>query len=161
MFYIKNNIEIYKLEDNEIAVCYNLSNGKKSFQTENALAILLLEEVLFTNSMWWEKDLPDWAKKRTGLFVNCNDIFAWGCADSEDIDYEEIETLFRMWEKDPEWGPAIWCIIKRKEMPQKPVEEKIRKAGIWDLDTLNLEENTTDLWVKYQIAKFAQERNKK
>ena len=46
-----------------------------------------------------------------------------------------------MWKKDPKWGAAVWCMIQRNKMPQKLVEDKIRKDGIWDLDSLNLQSN--------------------
>jgi hypothetical protein len=106
------------------------------FEKEGALAHLLMNRVIFLNNHWWEDTWPDKAKEVVHLGVNCNDVFSWGCADSEELMYREIKTLYDMWKKDPMWGSAIWCMIKRKEMPQRPVEEHIRKAGIWDLDEL-------------------------
>jgi len=35
-------------------------------------------------------------------------------------------------------GPAVWCIQQRKQMPQRPVEDRIRAGGIWDLDSMGL-----------------------
>lgn len=126
------------------------------FETEGALAHLLLNEVICLNSHWWEKEWPEAARKRTSLNVNCNDVFAWGCADAESIDFDEIETLYRMWTKDPSWGPAVWCLIKRNEMPQKPVEDRIRAGGIWDLDALGLGKNVTDEQCQAMFALVSQ-----
>jgi hypothetical protein len=33
-------------------------------------------------------------------------------------------------------GPAAWCIRQRGRMPQKPVEEEMRREGKWSLDDL-------------------------
>jgi hypothetical protein len=109
------------------------------FEAEDALAMLLLNEVIHINDHWWEKSWPEEARRRIHFGVNCSDVFAWGCADSESLDYKDIESLYRMWAKDPVYGHEIWCIIKRKELPQSCVEKSIRNAGIWDLDTLKVE----------------------
>jgi hypothetical protein len=123
-------------------------NGKRPdemvFESGPALALMLLNGVIFLNDHWWEKDWPDDAKKVTSLNVNCNDVFAWACADAEELPYAEIENLYRMWRKDPAWGAEVWCIKRRNQMPQKPVEKAIRKAGVWDLDAMLLPANTQD-----------------
>jgi hypothetical protein len=100
------------------------------------LAALLTAEILFLNSHWWKADWPEEARETTALCVGCSDIFAWGCADAESLQYNEIEDLYDHWQRDPEWGAAVWCIKKRKAMPQKPVADAIRNKGIWDLDAL-------------------------
>jgi hypothetical protein len=100
---------------------------------EDYLKVLLCENVLFINNGHWRKD---WPLDCITIHVICNDIFAWGCADAEDITHGELEDLYNMWKKDDVYGPAAWCIKKRKQMPQKPVEKSIRKAGIWDLEEL-------------------------
>ena len=102
-------------------------------EPEYRLAHLLAKDVIFLNNGHWIKD---WPKDHITLHVNCNDIFMWGCADSEDITYSEIDDLYTMWKKDENWGPAAWCIKKRKAMPQQPVIEIFKKQGVWDLDKL-------------------------
>lgn len=111
------------------------------FEVEMALAVLLANEVVFINSPWWREDLPEADRKLIQVFVNCNDVFAWGAADAEELPLGEIETLYRMWLKDSAWGPAVWCIIQRGYMPQKPVENAIKKAGIWNLEDYKLLSN--------------------
>lgn len=131
------------------------------FEDSMALAVLLAKEIVLINSYWWRKDLPESDRKNVGVFVICNDIFAWGCADAEDLPHEEIETLYKMWRKDPCWGPAIWCIKQRKQMPQKPVEEDIRKAGIWNLDEMGLNSNTMDQELQDVMVELSQQRKQK
>ncbi len=121
-----------------------MREGDIVFRPEGALAHLLLNDVIHLNSRHWMKDLPDDVRNATALFVGCNDVFAWACSDAEELPYHEIENLYAMWRKDPMWGPAVWCIIRRKQMPQKPVERDIRAAGIWDLDSLGLGEEMGD-----------------
>jgi hypothetical protein len=122
------------------------------FEDEAALAHLLVNQVVFLNSHWWEKEWPEDARKRTSINVNCNDVFAWGCADAESMLHDDIENLYRMWRKDPAWGAAVWCMIRRNQMPQKPVEKIIRAAGIWDLDALRLGDNTMEADVQAFMA---------
>lgn len=105
-------------------------------EIEYHLAHLLINSVIFCNNGHWKKD---WPKDHITVHVNCNDVFAWGCADSEDITNDEVIELYKMWRKDPTWGPAIWCIKKRNLMPQKPVYDAIKKEGIWDLDSMGLQ----------------------
>lgn len=125
---------------------------KVVFDKEAALALLLINKVVFLNDHWWEDEWPDRAKKVTSLNVNCNDVFAWGCADAEEMPHSELEAVYRMWRKDPAWGTAIWCMIQRNQMPQKPVEDIIRKAGIWELDKLGLGKNTQDAECQAYLA---------
>lgn len=118
-------------------------NGTEETYLEDALAlaILLANEVIFLNEYWWEDEWPEEARKRTALCVGCNDVFMWGSADAEDLFFSELQDLYEHWVKDPEWGSAVWCIKRRKMMPQPPVEDRIRAAGIWDLDSMGLEIN--------------------
>lgn len=41
------------------------------------------------------------------------------------------------------YGSDIWCILKRKNLPQKPVFDKIQKTEKYDLTKLNFEEDLT------------------
>lgn len=109
------------------------------FEDDKALAHLLINGVVFINNGWWLKE--NWPKDAITIHVNCNDIFAWGCADSEDLLHDEIKDLYEHWRKDDCWGPAIWCIKKRQMRPQKPVEKAIREHGVWDLDTILVKKN--------------------
>jgi hypothetical protein len=117
------------------------------FNEEEAIAAMLLNEVVFMNTPWYRKDLSEEDKSFGRLIVVCNDVFAWGCADAEPLPHDELHNLYKMWRKDPAWGAEVWCIQRRKEMPQKPVEKLIRAGGIWDLDTMGLAQNTTDAHV--------------
>jgi hypothetical protein len=108
------------------------------------LAILLLERKIVINNHWWKKT---WAEEHKQLFsigVNCNDIFAWACADVEEVVFNELLDLWEFYKKDPNWGCDVWCMKKRNELPQKPVYDAIIANGIWDLDSMGLEPNLYD-----------------
>jgi len=123
------------------------SNGVEHCDIEAALAILLREEVLFANARryWspeWEADPDNPGKMRDSgrgemagptivLFVNCNDVFGWGCADAEPLPYDEVGNLYRAWSSGP-WGVARWCCLRRRQRPQERVEASMRQAGVWD-----------------------------
>jgi hypothetical protein len=137
------------IADNDVEWLYETNDKKENvFERDQALALMLINNVIFTNSHWYEDDWPQRAKDSIGVVVDCSDVFAWGCADGQDLPFDEIENLYRMWRKGPRWGPAVWCMIQRNQMPQPPVEDAIRKEGIWQLDQFNLGKNTMDAEVK-------------
>jgi hypothetical protein len=125
------------------------------FEAEPALALLLINDVVFLNSHWGKGDWPEAARKTTSLNVNCNDIFAWACADAEPLQYDDIETVYRMWRSDPAWGAAKWCAIRRNQKPQPPVIAAMKKAGSWDDMMDRLGENTQDAEVQAYFAAYA------
>lgn len=146
MFEVKNTIEPNDIE-------WTMSWGpqfpdkpptEQMFEEEGALAHLLMNEVVFINSKWWEKACPEHVRNSIHVAVNCNDIFAWACSDAEVLPYDQIETLYRMWRDDPSWGPAKWCAIQRNQKPQKPVIDAMKKAGVWDERMESLGKNTLD-----------------
>ncbi len=117
---------------------------EEMFETDIALAVLLFAEVVFTNDHWWASDWPEEAKKITSLNVNTNDVLMWGCADACEMKHSQIEEVYTYWEKDPSWGTAVWYCKEMNMMPQKPVADAIRKAGIWDIDNMGLQKNPSD-----------------
>lgn len=122
------------------------------FDHGQALARLLAEDVLFTNSFYWEKEWPEAARNKAGLFVNCNDIFAWACSDAERLPYDGIQSLYDMWLEDKSWGPAKWCAIQRNQKPQGPVIDAMKKAGVWDERMKALGNNTLDAEIQARFA---------
>lgn len=114
------------------------------FEKELALSALLLKEKVFLNNHWWIADWPDDAKQTFGINVFCNDVFMWGCSDSEELNFSDLQDLWEHHVKDLDWGTEVWCIKKRKQMPQKPVYLAIMSSNIWDLDNMNLKPNYYD-----------------
>ena len=116
------------------------------FDESKVLARLLAEEVIFINSFWWEKDWPKRARKQTALCVVCNDIFVWGSADAECVDFDEIQELYNMWIAYPIWGGAKWCALKRNCKPQQSIIDCMKKDGVWDEDMGLLTNEPHDPW---------------
>ncbi len=111
---------------------------------EDMLAKLLLDEVVFANSRdYYYKGEMD--GHTVVLFVNCNDVFAWACADSEDIAYDDITALFEAHMKDKRFGSDKWCCQRRQQKPQAPLEKMMREAGSWDDKMEQLPANKYDL----------------
>jgi hypothetical protein len=137
-----DHVELYKhkIDEDNLLIEYEIE-GVKYFETETAIATLLIESIIFLNSFHWEEEWNKEAKDKVSLNVNCSDVFAWGCADAETLDYKDIEDLFNHFKKDNLWGSSVWCIKKRKLMPQKPVYDKIMEIGIWNLDGMELKKN--------------------
>ena len=82
------------------------------------------------------KDGSPWREDAVSLHLNCNDVFAWGCADAEDVLHSDLADIYDHFVKDNKWGTAVWCIKRRKMRAQKPVYDEIKKEGIWDLDAI-------------------------
>ena len=107
-----------------------------SFEAGPALAVLLARGVVTTNSRWWREDLAPRDREVACLFVDCSDVFTWACAEAEELPFAQVERLYRMWRRDPAWGAAAWCIMRRATPPQKPVADRMGAAGLWDLGRL-------------------------
>lgn len=96
---------------------------------EQAVALLLLNENLVILAH----------KGKPVLMVNCSDVFAWGCADAEDIpclgfnDEEEkpFWELYELVRKNPKWGSTQWTILKRQLRPQLAVEKLLKEDNSW------------------------------
>lgn len=108
---------------------------------ETTLAKLLLDKVVFIRESC-ERD--GYCNGDVSLYVSCNDVFAWGCCDSQPLPYHDIEDVYKFWLRDNNLGPVVWCCMMRNEMPQKPVADKIRASEKFDIDALGLKENRYD-----------------
>lgn len=101
-------------------------DGREDFEEGYALSWLIKEDHIFLNGEWH-------------FYVNCNDVFAWSCGDSEPLKYHDIRSLYDFCKKDSIWGGALWTIKKRKMMPQNPVVIGINKSGLWNMEKLKVE----------------------
>jgi hypothetical protein len=120
-------------------------DGKEYCDETLALAALLLADhiLVFKNE-----------DKTLSLHVNCSDLFAWACADSEPLLFDDLPILYKL--RNEKWGISKWCCKKRNEKPQKPIEDEMKLEGVWDEEMEALPENTMDSEVKasfYSAAK--------
>ena len=105
-------------------------------EPEWILAHLLINSVVFLNTNWSEKEWPEEAKRGVVLLVNCNDCFG-PYADCERISLDELSTLYRLWRRDPSYGPIAWVMAKRKQATwaHKKIDERMTAKG-WDVEAL-------------------------
>lgn len=54
------------------------------------------------------------------LYVNCNDLFYWACADQEDFELSDLDDFNKCLKDSRENGDILWVCRKRKMRPQKP-----------------------------------------
>ncbi len=52
------------------------------------------------------------------FFVICNDLFYWGCADSEAVSCDNITILEQSYKDSPNNGGLLFCCRVRKMRPQ-------------------------------------------
>lgn len=122
-------------------------DGEEYCDNERALACLLHDGVCFTNERPYFhpfKQSPDRSAadgNTVVIYVNCNDVFMWACADAEDLPQSEIGNLYRMWEADKKWGPIKWCCQQRDLQPQKPMADAMKAEGSWDDEMERLRPN--------------------
>lgn len=112
---------------------YTDLDGKSinEFEPHNALAYLLLNDILIVNDHWWKKDWPEEAQKSISFGVLCSDTFSYACADAELLLFSELEDLYQHVIKDPTWGSIVWCIKKRKQKPIKPIYDELITNDLW------------------------------
>ena len=75
------------------------------------------------------------------IAASANDVFAWNLPESFDIEPDELRGVFLYWQKDPEYGVKVWCIIKMGMMPQAKFAQRLIERGIWDLTEYELSPN--------------------
>lgn len=124
----------YKLEN---IMGTNTHEGKEVewFDEDNALGILLVEGVLFSNSRRYVEEVSGRDEVQSStvvLFVSCSDVFYWGTADAESLPYDQIKHLFTCWHNDKIWGVIKWCAIQRNQRPQEPMIKLMKSDGVWD-----------------------------
>jgi len=112
------------------------------FETPLAVAALLAAGVVFVNAPWYRSDLPESDRGVARLLVNSSDVFAWACAEAEDLPMAEIPRLYAAWRADRTWGTTAWCIALRRAPAQPPVAARMHAAGTWDPERLAREGTT-------------------
>lgn len=118
-FKVKLPWPVTDLPDIEIYWAGDDGMEETDFNASAALAALLADRQLIINGF-----LENAAEESWDIAVNCSDVFAWGCADCEELPFSELENCYRMWrdgEANGYDGLMAWCMIRRKELPQKPV----------------------------------------
>lgn len=129
-------------------------NGKQEIDEEAAIAQLLDDGVLFANGRDYLNEDGSKGGRTIVLFVNCSDVFAWGCADAEDVTYDELPDLFKQHMETPKgYGSIRWCCIKRNEKPQAPMIQLMKKNGVWDEVLEKLPDNRYDKICAEEAAK--------
>lgn len=92
----------------------------KTFQDIHKLVKTLAE--LDIDNLWWRTEGDE-----VKVYVNCNDIFFWGCSDVEDIEVNDVELLKEVHEQleaiktglSAYWI-YLYCSRKRKMQPMQP-----------------------------------------
>jgi hypothetical protein len=87
------------------------------FDEEMAVAELLsAEKIVIGGLIEYEND-----KSIASLDVIANDVWMWGCSDSEPLPINEIKNLWLMYKENKIWGDVWWSCKQRNMQPQEPV----------------------------------------
>lgn len=111
----------------ELQIC---ATCDKHWTPEDMMAEFLTDDRVFLNSIDVAEDGKE-SEWQITAYVNCSDVFMWACADAEAFSKRDVIPIWQLCRKYPKYGHEIWCALKRKELPQGPVERAMRKAGEW------------------------------
>ena len=140
---------------NELVSFFNM-NDCYDYNLEDMVAALLTNDVLFVNSRKYVEEFynpPKIQEETLVLFLNCNDVFAWACADAEAVSVKDLPELYKYWLKDRKWGTTKWICIKRNEQPQNPIKRYMIEDGSWDESLEALPENHYTKYLRKEAAK--------
>ena len=76
------------------------------------------------HSLEWDSEL--------NFYINCNDIFCWGCVDAEDVTPETLPILEQAFKDAKYSGDLLYCARQRKMRPQGAAYKVIAKKD-WHL----------------------------
>jgi len=108
------------------------NNIHRSSNKELILAKLLIDEVVFCNdSSLKDYDNSNICEETIAIFVGCNDIWGWACADAETISTKELPELYKFYMADKKWGSLKWACKKRNLQPQAPIIKDMKKEDVW------------------------------
>jgi hypothetical protein len=62
------------------------------------------------------------------MYINCNDLFYWACADEEEFTLDDLNDLKKAYLESPENGDILWACRKRGMRPQTPFYKLIDKS---------------------------------
>lgn len=95
----------------------------------------MLEEMILKHGVFLADDDEH---DRVSFEVNCNDLWSWASADSEEIPYSEIENCYKL-------GPITWACVRRNLRPFDACEKQMKSRGEWNtsLEALPVREETT------------------
>jgi len=142
----------------KVYITYTSKDNKEEiyFDEDEAILQLLSDGILFSNFRTYSSDDKKLANdgKTIVLFMICNDVFAWSCADAEDVSsIEDLKSLYDYCEKYGAWeGSAIWVCMKRKQKPQRPVVKMLKDKNAWPIELDTLQDNRYDTF--YNIDKI-------
>ncbi len=84
--------------------------------------LLCVTAMEHTDDLWWryrhggsgpinDTDVLD-------FYIECNDLFAWGCSDCESVTPDRIAVLEQAYKDCPDAGGALYCSRIRQMRPQ-------------------------------------------
>lgn len=66
------------------------------------------------------------SSENTKLCLNMNDVWAWATADGENVEWDEIPQVYKLWKEHGNNGLLVWACKKRNTRPQKPLFDKLK-----------------------------------
>jgi hypothetical protein len=94
-----------------------MSEAQRNEFPLDRLVMRILSATAFNNcdDIWWRVD-GEYAPLT--IFVNCNDLFFWGCSDAETITIDNIGIFEQAYKDSIDHGGLLFCCRVRGMRPQ-------------------------------------------
>ncbi len=130
------------MKDEKDPIFFTIDDKEYCIETKALSEMLAADGFLFVSGdsgPFWET--ADGDKGPCSIHVNCNDLFAWGCADSEPLPMSEIGAFYKAWKAG---RVDNWASARRNLQPQSPIRDRMKKNGKWDEAMEALPKNPDD-----------------
>lgn len=133
-------------------------DGVEYFEDEKIIAKMLIEGDLevFPGEAVNQIDKDEPPEEVAMLYLNCSDVFIWGCADWEPVTLNDIREIYKMSFENLAWCCTRWVCKKRNLQPQGPIIKDMKRDAAW----CEMMENLPKQWRPRKKNIFARARNK-
>lgn len=110
------------------------------FDKEFALIELILGDCVFIgrgDTPFFEAGEGE-APSPLAIWFNCNDLWAWACADAEIMNYEDIEGYYIAMCDPRPFAITKWICKKFGRRPMPEIIRDMQRDGVWDEEMENL-----------------------
>lgn len=123
--------------------CGEGSDLEYDFDEESAICELIEAGIVFIGG----KSGPffrcgDESGAQVGLWVNCNDLWAWATADAEPLAIDDIEPLYVTMCNPARFSFQRWAALRYRRLPMPEIVLDMKSVGVWD-DALGALERET------------------
>lgn len=115
--------------------------GEYDFDDELAIGEMLAEGTVFLGGKagpFFECEDDADRGGHAALWINCNDLWMWACADAEPLCEEDVEPLYIATCCPRRFSIIRWTCLRFQRPPMPEIIADMKTAGVWDEEMENL-----------------------